>query len=211
MAAAGLTARFSRLLRCARPSASAPAPPTLVCSRPRPCGSARARSRRQRGGCTESPAGEGFMLPAQSVPGQVGEARGAREGDGPGQRTGARRDRRRVPGREGSAVAPAADVDEVERGTASFGGAAGVLRQSCSVPRRSHWPQTPAASQTRAACFFLWQAQRPGMRVGEEVGGRGGEGSTPYLGRMKDGFLCSSYPCPAPFSLRLFAVSCSLN
>lgn len=94
------------------------------------------------------------MLLAQSVPGQVGEARGAREGDGPGQPTGARRDRRRVRGREGSAVVRAADVDEVEPGTASYRGAAGVPRQSCSVPRGSHWPQTLAASQTRAACFF---------------------------------------------------------
>ncbi|XP_030103091.1 LHFPL tetraspan subfamily member 2 protein isoform X2 [Mus musculus] len=52
--------------RCARPSASAPAPPTLVCSRPRPCGSAGARSRLQRGGGTESPAGEGCTRPGQS-------------------------------------------------------------------------------------------------------------------------------------------------
>lgn len=99
--------------RCARPSASAPAPPTLVCSRPRPCGSAGARSRLQRGGGTESPAGEGCTRPAQSgalgagCPGQVGAARGDREGAGPRQRTGARRDGRRVLAREGAAAAPA--------------------------------------------------------------------------------------------------------
>lgn len=111
------------------------------------------------------------MLLAQSVPGQVGEARGAREGDGPGQRTGAQRDRRRVPGREGSAVVPAADVDEVEPGTASYRGAAGVPRQSCSVPRGSHWPQTLAASQTRAACFFVASTKIGGE--GWRGGGRG--------------------------------------
>lgn len=88
--------------RCARPSASAPAPPTLVCSRPRPCGSTGARSRLQRGGSTESPAGEDCTRPGQSgalgagCPGQVGAARGTREGAGPRQRTGARRDGRRV-------------------------------------------------------------------------------------------------------------------
>lgn len=78
--------------RCARPSASAPAPPTLVCSRPRPCGSAGARPRLQRGGGTESAAREGCTRPTHSgalgagCPGQVGAARGAREGAGPRQR-----------------------------------------------------------------------------------------------------------------------------
>lgn len=189
---------------CARPSASAPAPPTLVCSRPRLCGSAGARRTLQRGGGTESPAGEGCTRPAQSgalgagCPGQVGAAPGAREGAGPRQRAG---------GAEGQAAAAGAgrsrcsavwplDGEEVEPGSAfSPRGAVEVPASSrpCRVGLTGHRPQL----HLRPELHFCGRCR--GLRAGEE-------GGTPHLRWMKDSgrWVCmQSLPPPGRASLSI--------
>lgn len=207
--------------RCARPSASAPAPPTLVCSRPRPSGSAGARPRLQRGGGTESAAGEGYTRPTQSgalgagCPGQVGAARGARAGAGPGQRTG---------GAEGRAAGAGAGRSRCSAGRpqtwkklsleALFFRGAVVVPASpgpCRVGLTGHRPQLHLRPGLHFWMLFLWRVQRgEGWRGGGQgVGTNTTSGVDEGLGEM--GFYAVPTPTRPRFSPRLFAVSCSLN
>lgn len=116
-----------------------------------------------------------------------------------------------MPGREGSAAAPAADVEEVEPGTASTRGAA-VVPPPDRV--RAAWvsPATdPSCISDPGLHLFVASAEIGGE--GWRGGGRGARDTTSGVGEGlgETGFYAVPTRRPAPFSLRLFAVSCSLN